>query len=134
MRVILQDSTPTFRVENGTLFSVRLAPVQGEEGRFIAHSDTRFYCRRCGVKFSRKKDNVCQRCGDDGESVTYMVDVAENNGRSKCSCESFTCNKRDAQPQDVLLAPCKHGNAALFLYGYMMARKLAQIHGKGHGP
>jgi hypothetical protein len=134
MRVLLADKAPTFRVESGTLFSVRLTPVQGEIGRFIAHSDTRFYCPTCGVKFTRKKDNVCQRCGTVADSVTYMVDVAENNGRTKCSCESFTCHKRDEQPQDVLLAPCKHGNAALFLFGYLKARALAAMNGKGSGP
>ena len=130
MRISICGTGPTFRVNFGGNLSVRLRPVHGEEGRFLALSDTRHYCHTCGVRFTRKADGVCQRCGNQAEPVPYMVDVTENRGRTKCSCESFTCNRRDEPPEGAVMEPCKHGAAALVLFGFIKAAQLSEQHGK----
>lgn len=129
MRVTFQGDPPTYNVVNGQPFDVKLTPVEGEEGRFIAHSQTRFYCPTCGVRFTRKADSVCQKCGEQADLVPYIVDVTENAGRGKCSCESFTCHKRDLKGPDAL-NPCKHIAAAFLLYGHFKAVEAAEAERK----
>lgn len=129
MKVTYQGDPPTYTVLNGASFTVKLTPLDGEEGRFIAHSQTRYYCQPCGTRFTRKADGICQRCGNEAEAVPYMVDVRENAGRGKCSCESFTCNRRDLKG-DEQLDPCKHVAAAFVLYGHFKAAEAAELERK----
>lgn len=126
MRIVV-EAPDRYRVDNAENFSVRLEPVHGEEGRFHAFSQTQFRCLTClgdadsKRTFTRRNgDGICQRCKQPGEPVVYLVDVVENRGRTKCSCENYTCNRRDIVTFDAL-TPCKHGAAALMLFGHFKA-------------
>ena len=120
MRIVVENTDgPVYRV-TGEALSVRLEPIHGEEGRFHAFSDSRFVCQACAIQYTRKVGNCCKRCGNPGEPVAYLVDVVENAGRTKCSCESFTCHRRDVVTAEAL-NPCKHGAAALMLFGHFKA-------------
>lgn len=122
------DNVPTYRVEIGDVL-VRLQPLE-ERGRFLAYSDTRFHCPQCHRNFTRKNASECKGCGKAGEPVSYLVDLLENNGRTQCSCENFTCNTRGKRPVHGGVESCKHAAAALALFGAMVASAMVRAEKK----
>lgn len=120
---------PVFHVLNDRLWSVKLRPIPGERGRFSAISGTQFHCLNhpCTKKFKRSPERfeeigaVCPNCGAEAERVEYVVNVLEPHGNPTCRCEIFT-TKRGTET-------CKHGHAALWLFGKLEAAKAAERQG-----
>lgn len=124
VRVTVIGEGPRYLVATRS-WSVQIEEIQGETGRFHAFSETRKQCPTCHAKFNRKLAHECPRCHVELESVTYLVDAVANGGRGKCTCESYTCNRRDAEGPDVISAD-KHLAAAFILLGHFCAVALAQ--------
>jgi|GEM_PF-5482412 len=126
MRLTLIGSEPPlFRLENNRLWTVQIEPIPGERGRFRAISETRFQCAApCNHAFSRTAEKakdigtICPLCGEPADPVQYLVNVLEPNGNPRCSCESYTTNRGQKT--------CKHGIAALYLFGKLEAAKVAE--------
>lgn len=117
-------SDTTFTIMNTKPFEFSLELFPNELGRFAAVSETRFVCRDCETRFTRspKKQSelgdVCGWCNGKADRVRYLVDVCQPGGKPQCTCESYT-TKRGA-------VECKHGAAALYLFGKIMAAKLSE--------
>ncbi len=119
---------PQFRVENDRLWTVHLEAVPGERGRFRAISETQYHClnRPCTKRFTRSVERVkeigtaCPDCGCECEPVEYLVNVLEPHGNPRCACESYTTTRGTT---------CKHGHAALYLFGKLEAAAAAERQG-----
>lgn len=122
---LTQSDPPAFTVENTRLWTVHLQPIPGERGRFRAISETQFHCvnHPCTRRFSRSPERVaeigaeCPGCGAEAERVEYLVNVLEPHGNPRCACESYTTTKGTT---------CKHGHAALYLFGKLEAAAAAE--------
>lgn len=125
MQIKVIGDGPLYRVTSAVGFAVNLQPIDGEDGRFYAFSDTRYRCPSCMVKFTSKSEKPCPHCGAAAEPVSYLVDVVSNGGRGRCTCESFTCNKRDVQEPDAWQS-CKHVFSAIVLFGHFKAVEIAE--------
>lgn len=138
MKLAVTKKEPlTFAVECERLWTVNLHPIEGERGRFKGISETRFRCitEPCRHLFNRsvksqlehgetRPEHVkCPRCGGDTEPVEYMVNVLEPHGHPRCTCESYTTHKGELE--------CKHGSAALYLFGKLEASASAEKHVQG---
>ncbi len=125
---LTQDEPPQFRVENDRLWTVQLEPIHGERGRFRAISETRYKCANhpCNHEFSRSAKRVleigtaCPQCGEPADPVQYLVNVLEPHGNPRCACESYTTTRGTT---------CKHGHAALYLFGKLEAAAAAERQG-----
>ena len=113
-----------FRLENERLWTVQLEAIEGEAGRVIATSETRYQCAApCNHAFNRSQERAkeigtaCPRCGSEAEPVRYMIDVLRPHGAPQCACENFTTTRGTT---------CKHGHAALYLFGKLMAARMAE--------
>ena len=124
VRVTVIGDGPRYLVATRS-WSVQLEEIQGETGRFHAFSETRKHCAHCNAKFNRKLAVECPGCRVALEPLAYLVDCTANSGRTKCACESYTCNRRDDETLDTI-GCCKHGAAALVLLGYFTAVAIAQ--------
>lgn len=40
--------------------------------------------------------------------ITFLVDLAENNGFGCCACEHFSCHVQPCLDRGEPVAPCKH--------------------------
>jgi hypothetical protein len=122
MKLVLTEQRPAqFLVICDRINRVVLQPIEHEQGRFIAISETNFRCvvEPCRKRFSSRSGvHPCPQCGGAAEAVCYMVNVMEPHGNPVCSCESFTTKRGEVE--------CKHGGAALYLFGKLMAAKLAE--------
>ena len=92
-------------------FTVQLAPVDGEAGRFTALSPSRYICQTCRVEFSAKAPAPCKRCGSEAARVTYSVDCEAR----RCTCKSYACGGRGEI--------CKHLAAALVVFALRKVTK-----------
>jgi len=126
VRITATSDVPRYIVETRA-WKVALEEI--EEGRFHAFSESRKQCSKCRMKTSRKAAVDCPGCKLPLEPMAYLIDVSENRGLTRCSCENYTCNKRGEQSGQMALC-CKHGAAALILYGHFQAVELANRHAK----
>ena len=124
VRITVIGDGPRYLVATRS-WSVQIEAIDGEDGRFHAFSETRKQCPACNAKFTSKKSVECPRCRLALEPLCYLVDCVENQGRTICGCESYTCKRRDTMTVDEI-ATCKHGAAALVILGHFAAIELAQ--------
>lgn len=123
VRITVIGDGPRYLVATRS-WSVQIEEIAGESGRFHAFSETRKLCPECNAKFNRKSAVECPRCHLPLEPMAYLVDATANRGRTKCACESYSCNRRDEPTVDAINS-CKHGAAALVLLGHFRAVEIA---------